>query len=123
MTTKLTLELSQDKTAVVYVNDTARVLVGNQIKVLNEIDSISVLDHVDLTIDNSLRVLTNTIVPVKSVEKVEGVIVGYIDPEKTRKIASQVIGVYIPKLAFSTKKEEQGYSMYFAAITECDVTI
>lgn len=123
MTTKLTLELSQNKTAVVYVNDTARVLVGNQIKALNEIDSISVLDHVDLTIDNSLRVLTNTIVPVKSVEKVEGVIVGYIDPEKTRKIASQVIGVYIPKLAFSTKKEEQGYSMYFATITECDVTI
>lgn len=123
MTTKLVLELPNNKTALVYVSDSARVLVGNQIKALNEIDSISVLNQVDLTVDNSLRTVNNIIVPIKSIEKVEGVIVGYIDPEKTRKIASQVISVFIPKLGIPSTSKELGYSMYFATIVECDITI
>jgi hypothetical protein len=123
MTTKLVIELPNNKTAIAYISDSARVLVGNQIKALNETDSISVLNQVDLTVDNSLRTVNNIIVPIKSIEKVEGVVVGYIDPEKTRKIASQVISVFIPKLGIPSTSKELGYSMYFATIVECDITI
>lgn len=123
MTTKLVIELPNSKTAIAYISDSARILVGNQVKALNETDSISVLSHVDLSIDNSLRAINNIIVPIKSAEKVEGVVVGYIDPEKTQKINSQVIGVFIPKLGVLPTNKEPGYSMYFATIIECDVTV
>ena len=91
MTTKLVIELPNNKTAIAYISDSARILVGNQVKALNETDSISVLSYVDLSIDNSLRAINNIIVPIKSAEKIEGVVVGLLILRKHKRLIHKLL--------------------------------
>lgn len=121
MTLKLTLDLTAGKTAIAYVNDNARILVGNDIIAAADAKSISVLNHVRTGADNMLRAMNNLIVNIKSIEKVDNIVVGYIDPEKITDISMPVIGIFIPKSSsFEKENEETGYKMYFAMINECD---
>lgn len=119
MTLKLTIQYSENKDAVAYVANDARVLVGSNIVAAKEATSVSILSDVHPSNDNLLHASNTVILPIRKIEQVDGVVASYIDPEKKHEFTMPVLGVFVPKKE-PIKENESKYKLYFAMMTECE---
>lgn len=118
MTLKLTIQYSENKTAVAYVANDARLLVGNDIVEAKTAKAVSLLTKVEFKGDNMLHAMNNIIVSITNVEELDAVVCTYIDPNKVKTLNLPVIGVFLPKKE-APKENESNYKLYFALMQDC----